>query len=106
MQPDLDQRQFDVPIVGDAKGKEATRATRKLQQGEAEIRRLVDVNVVGVMIWELEGGILEANDAFLRTVGYERADLVSRRLRWTDLTPAEWRERDERALAELNAIGT
>ena len=28
-------------------------------------------------------------------VGYDREDLVSGRVRWTDLTPPEWRERDE-----------
>jgi signal transduction histidine kinase len=39
-------------------------------------------------------------------VGYSRQDLVSDRLRWTDLTPAEWRDGDERALADLRAIGT
>ena len=33
-------------------------------------------------------------------VGYDRKDLVVGPARWTDLTPAEWRERDERALAE------
>ena len=31
-------------------------------------------------------------------VEYSREDLVSGRLRWTDLTPAEWRDRDERAV--------
>src|SRR5258705_11502069 len=36
---------------------------------------------------------------------YGRQDLVSGRLRWTDLTPAEWRERDERALTEALATG-
>ena len=30
-------------------------------------------------------------------------DLVSGRIRWTDLTPPEWRERDRRALAELSS---
>jgi PAS domain-containing protein len=37
---------------------------------------------------------------------YGRDDLVSGRVRWTDLTPPEWRERDERALTELKANGT
>jgi hypothetical protein len=37
---------------------------------------------------------------------YGRDDLVSGRVRWTDLTPAEWGQRDERALAELKANGT
>jgi PAS domain S-box-containing protein len=38
-------------------------------------------------------------------VKYDREDLASGRVRWTDLTPAEWRERDERAIAELKASG-
>ena len=51
----------------------------------------------------LEGRVLEANDAFLHLVGHDRDDLVSGRIRWTDLTPPEWRERDKRALAELSS---
>jgi PAS domain S-box-containing protein len=39
-------------------------------------------------------------------VGYDREDLVSGRLRWTDLTPPEWRDRDERHwLPELKISG-
>src|SRR6266850_7101657 len=50
---------------------------RELQEREAEIRRLVDSNIVGIFIWDLEGRILEANDAFLQMVGYDREDLLS-----------------------------
>ncbi len=78
----------------------------ELQRREAEVRRLVDANILGICLWSLEGAIVGANEAFLRIVQYGREDLVSGRVRWTDLTPAEWRERDERALAELNATGT
>jgi PAS domain S-box-containing protein len=67
-----------------------------LSEREAKIRRLVDANIIGIIIWERGGRILEANDAFLRIVGYERADLVSGRLRWTDFTPSEWLNRHER----------
>jgi PAS domain S-box-containing protein len=69
---------------------------RDLAEREAKIRRLVDANIVGIFIWEFEGRILEANDAFLRIVGYDREDLVSDRMRWTDLTPPEWLDRHER----------
>ena len=72
----------------------------------AGVRRLVDSNIVGVLIWDLDGRILEANDAFLDMLQYGRDDLVSGGLRWTDLTPAEWRERDERATADLKSTGT
>jgi PAS domain S-box-containing protein len=84
---------------------ENTRLYRDLQEREARVRRLVDSNIVGVLIWDLDGQIREANDAFLDMLQYGREDLVSGGVRWTDLTPAEWRERDERAMADLKARG-
>jgi PAS domain S-box-containing protein len=79
---------------------------RELARGlEAKIRRLVEANVVGIVMWNLEGAITAANDAFLRMVQYDREDLASGRVRWTDLTPAEWRDHDERAVADLRATG-
>jgi PAS domain S-box-containing protein len=84
---------------------ENTRLYRDLAEREAKIRRLVDANLMGMYIWNL-GEILEANEAFLHIVGYSREDLVSGGLRWTDLTPPEWRNRDTQAQAELDATGT
>src|ERR1700747_1801686 len=79
---------------------------RGLARGlEAKIRRLVEANVVGIVMWDLEGAITGANEAFLRMVQYDREDLASGRIRWTDLTPAEWRGHDERAVADLKATG-
>ena len=78
-------------------------ANRDLAEREAKIRRLVDANIIGIFISGLKGRVLEANDAFLHLVGHDRDDLVSGRIRWTDLTPPEWRERDKRALAELSS---
>jgi len=72
---------------------------------ERKIRRLVDANILGICIANLEGAIVEANEAFLRMLQYSREDVVSRRLRWTDLTPAEWREQNERSVAELHSTG-
>ena len=69
---------------------------RDLAQREAKIRRLVDANIIGIFIWNFDGRILDANDAFLRIVGFERPDLTAGRLRWTELTPPEWLDRDVR----------
>jgi PAS domain S-box-containing protein len=79
---------------------------RELARGlEAKIRRLVEANVVGMVMWNLEGTITEANEAFLRMVQYDHDDLASGCVRWTDLTPLEWRDHDERAIAEIKATG-
>ena len=66
----------------------------ELAESKAKFRRLLDSNIVGINIWDLDGRILEANDMFLRIVGYEREDLISGRLRWTDFAPGQGRERD------------
>jgi PAS domain S-box-containing protein len=85
---------------------ENTRLYRDLEDREGKIRRLVDANIIGIFVTDREGRVMEANDAFLRIVGYDRGDLVAGRVRRTDLTPLEWRERDMRTRAELNSTGT
>jgi PAS domain S-box-containing protein len=77
-----------------------------LEERETKIRRLFDADIIGIIIWNLDGRFLEANDAFLRMTGYDREDLASGRLNRTDLTPAEWRDRDARTVAELKMMGT
>ncbi len=79
---------------------------RELARGlEAKIRRLVEANVVGIVMWNLEGAITGANEAFLRMVQYDIEDTASGRVRWTELTPPEWRDRDERTITELKTTG-
>ena len=85
---------------------ENCRLYRELQEREAKIGRLVEANIVGILIWDLDGRIIEANDAFLQIVGYQREDLSAGRLRWTDLTPPEWHMRDDHALEDMRAVGS
>jgi PAS domain S-box-containing protein len=71
---------------------ENARLYRDLAEREAKIRRLVDANIIGIFIWDADGLIIEANDAFLHMLGYDRNDLAKGPLVWTDLTPPDWRE--------------
>jgi PAS domain S-box-containing protein len=78
-----------------------------LRESEAKIRRLVDANIIGIFIWDLDGRIIEANDAFLRIVNYDHEDLASGRIRWTGLTPPEWLDPDVRRwVPELQMAGS
>jgi PAS domain S-box-containing protein len=74
----------------------ALRLGQRLWTRALRIRRLVDANIIGIFIFAGERRIVEANDAFLKIVGYDREDLRSGRLRRTDLTPAECPDRDDR----------
>ncbi|HEY9671242.1 MAG TPA: PAS domain S-box protein [Waterburya sp.] len=84
---------------------EREQAFRSLQQSEARFRRLVESNVIGIILADLSGSITDANDAFLQMVGYDRSELLTRELRWNDMTPAEYRHLDEGVIAELLTSG-
>src|SRR5215813_13532778 len=79
---------------------------RELASGlEAKVRCLVGSNIIGIIIWSHDGQITDANEAFLRIVGYDRADLLAGRVSWMELTPSEWHGADAQRLAMLKATG-
>ncbi len=61
--------------------------------------------MIGVCFYNLNGSITDANDKFLEIVGYARGDLQAGRVKWNKMTPPEYRQLDERAMAELKSIG-
>jgi PAS domain S-box-containing protein len=85
---------------------ENARLYNDLGEREARIRRLVDSNIVGIMIWDFQGRIIEANQALLDMLGYSREELISDRIGWAELTPTEWAPADQNALAEVSATGS
>ena len=85
---------------------ERKRIEQALRASEAKFRRLLKSNIIGVMFWNLQGDIFDANDLFLGMVGYGREDLREGHLSWKDLTPPEYTRVDEKAVSELLATGT
>ncbi|WP_409289713.1 AAA family ATPase [Pseudomonas sp. KCJK8927] len=84
---------------------ENARLYREVGDRESKIRRLVDANIIGIVVWNTRGDILEANDAFLEMLGYDRVDLELGVLSWRNLTPAEYRSQSEIALMEAMQKG-
>jgi PAS domain S-box-containing protein len=80
-------------------------AYARLAESEARFRRIAEAGVVGLFFWTLEGGIFEANDAFLAMLGYTQADLAAGRVDWRHMTPPEYAEADAAAVGELLATG-
>jgi PAS domain S-box-containing protein len=85
---------------------ENARLYHDLGEREARIRRLIEANIIGMMIWADDGRIIEANEAFLGMLGFSSEDLTSGRLNRKDMTPAEWHDADDKALAQLRDTGT
>jgi PAS domain S-box-containing protein len=77
-----------------------------LQKSQAHVNRLVEANnFMGVILTEADGTISEANEAFLRMVGYTREELQNREINWKAMTPPEYIERDNQAVKELISFG-
>ncbi|MCT7974270.1 hybrid sensor histidine kinase/response regulator [Laspinema olomoucense] len=84
---------------------ERDRAEAELRQSEAKFRRLVESNIIGAIVVEIEGPVLEANDEFLQMMGYTRADLASGKIHWLEIAPPESFEGDRRLTQELQETG-
>ena len=76
-----------------------------IRRAQSALRRLFDANVIGIVVSNNAGAILEANDAFLDMLGYTRAELDSGAVDWRTMTPDEWLPLDERAIEELATTG-
>ena len=72
---------------------------------EARFTRLSESGIVGVVIGDLQGRVVEINDTALNLLGYTREEILSGSVAWRDLTPPEWREIDTRAVEQLTNSG-
>jgi PAS domain S-box-containing protein len=77
----------------------------RLHESEERLKRISDSGMVGLLFWEIEGRITDANDRFLEMIGYGRDDLESGALSWTAITPPEWHAADRRAAERLRTTG-
>ena len=75
-----------------------------LRESEARFRALSESGVIGVLVADPER-ILEANDAFLDLLGYTRAEMLAGHIRWSEITPPEYDDVDQRAIARLLETG-
>jgi PAS domain S-box-containing protein len=71
-----------------------------LRASEDRFRRLIESNIIGVVVAD-EEVITEANDIFLKMVGYSRDELVRKELQWRDMTPPEYDELDMKARRQM-----
>ncbi|MDV2998846.1 MAG: Adaptive-response sensory-kinase SasA [Chroococcopsis gigantea SAG 12.99] len=72
-----------------------------LRESEARLKQLVDLNFVGVMFWNIDGRVLDANDAFLNTIGYTRSELEAGLINWRHMTPPEQMGLSDASLARM-----
>jgi PAS domain S-box-containing protein len=85
---------------------EHKRAEKILRESEARFRRLFESNLIGVAFWNVDGFVIDANDAFLQLAGYTHEEFASLgRINWRELTPIEYKYLDDRAILEVQTSG-
>ncbi|MEG4227669.1 PAS domain S-box protein [Microcoleus sp. N9_B2] len=89
-----------IQDVSDHKQTEAA-----LQASEEKLRMLAEANLMGIIFGDVNGGIMEANDEFLRIVGYTREQLQRGELNSIEITPPEYQSIDKNGMAEAQATG-
>ena len=84
---------------------ERKNATDAMRASEARLRKVVEINTVGIIFLDADGRVDDANDEFLRLSGYTRDDLTAGRVRWDVMTPPEHMDRSRAAIAEMEQTG-
>jgi PAS domain S-box-containing protein len=78
---------------------------RIIRENEAKFKHLFESELIGIMFWNFDGDIVDANNTFIEMVGYSREDLLNNRLRWRDMTPPEFVQKDKKMYQELSENG-
>jgi PAS domain S-box-containing protein len=84
---------------------ERKQADEALRESEIRLRKVLDIETVGVLFFDGAGAIVNANDAFLQLVGYRREELEAGILSWQQLTPPEWLEVSRAQVSKLKEVG-
>ncbi len=77
----------------------------RLRDRELRFRRLFESGVAGVTISDLDGNFKEANEAFLRMLGYTRDEMLAGKLNWEVISPLDRLVPDTEDRAQLRATG-
>ena len=82
------------------------RATEEhLRESEERFRGVFESRMIGTLFWNANGDITDANEKFCQMLGYIKDDILSKKVRWRDMTPPEYEEQDYKALTEIASTG-
>ncbi len=74
-----------------------------LQETESRARQFFSSNLIGIVVGDSDGHVLEANDYFLKLIGYARDEIAQ--IDWRALSAPECRDLDARGMEELARYG-
>ncbi len=78
---------------------------QQLQYSERKLRSLVESNIFGVVVVDIDGRFYEANDRFVQMVGYSKEELLSGAVTWQQLNLPEYQEATAQAVGAVLSTG-
>lgn len=104
----LNARRLDDPqliLLGIQDVTDLSAAEQTIRDSAERLTRMINIEGVGVLIFDDAGKAVGANDAFLHAFGYTRAELEAGALSRAQLTPPEYVELSQRELQRLQETG-
>ena len=83
-------------------------AQRGKSEAEVRLKRVLETDAVGVIFFNYAGVVVDANDVFLRMMGYTREEIAAGDFTWRTFTPSEWvpaSEEQMRKCADTGRMG-
>ncbi len=85
------------------------RAEEAVRASEQRLRRMMNLDGVGLLIFDQSGALIDCNDAYLKLSGFTREDVAAHKLTWRSLTPPEFIESSKQQwqkMAETGRLGS
>ncbi len=80
-------------------------AEKRLSNSELRFRKVFESNMIGMLFSSFDGKIIDANDAFLNMLGYDREELHNGSVSWTNITPNEYLDITHWSVQQLKQHG-
>ncbi|MDB5120532.1 MAG: domain S-box protein [Sphingobacteriales bacterium] len=77
----------------------------RFKSAEYKFGKIYESDLIGIVVSSFNGAIIDANDTFLKMLGYTQEDLASNSIRWDKMTPPEFKEISEQVIYQLQSTG-
>lgn len=78
---------------------------RELETVHQNYKKLINSNIIGMVIRDKENNILEVNNAFLNMIGYEKKDIENGSVKWTTINHEKNWEKEVNLLNKILETG-
>lgn len=84
---------------------EIRRAIQIAKSSQNKFKKIFDSQMIGMILFNYDGLIVEANQSFLNMLGYSRQDILQKKLKWNEITPSAYQKITTDSINKLKTKG-